>query len=170
MGETILFRTNDKTPLWVEDSVPGNIFFGYIGTYVGFEGWMTHVGAGYAEGVDPDYEPIRNVCDRFYLRPQWWKTLNDDPPDYQAIQLGINMWRKYRANLTLQQLKTEFEQNYSKLATAPEMPGVGETSAYGWRNPRGGWPYDIGRFNGPNEHRYWPPRLTDPAFWPLGGD
>jgi hypothetical protein len=174
MRTTILFRRNDGRPLWSEYSVPGNIFFGYIGSYVGFAGWGTHAGAGYAEAADPAHKPIRNVCDRLYLNPQWWGSLFDDPLDYQAIELGINLWRKYGQSLSLHQLKTEIENNYSKLSSPPAMPplqsGTGEIPVYGWRNPRGDWPYGVGRFNGPNAEKYWPPDFNDPDFYGLGGD
>jgi RHS repeat-associated protein len=174
LGRTVLLRGNDGTPLWSEYSIPGNIFFGYIGSYVGFAGWMTHAGAGYAEAAAPAHEPIRNVCDRFYLNPEWWKTFFDDPLDYHSVELGINLWRKYGETLNSEQLKAELENNYSKLAPPPAWPslqsGTGAAPAYGWQNPRGGWPYDVGRFNGPDEKKYWPPDFSDPDFYGLGGD
>ncbi len=101
-------------------------------------------------------------------------TFFDDPQDYQGVELGIDLWRKYGEALNSEQLKTEIENSYSKLAPAPDrpsvQPGAGETYPYGWRNPFGGWPYAVGRFNGPGEHKYWFPDFTDPDFYGLGGD
>ena len=161
LRETILFRTENGLPLWSEYSVPGNIFYGYVGRSAGFPGWTLHTGAGYAEAVDPAHEEIRNICDVAYLPPERIPTLGDDPIDYRGVQFGIDLWNKYGASLSLPQFRRELEQNYDKFAPPPALPGYSGIPDYPWKNPRGGWPYAIGRFNGPDEHRHWPPRLEN---------
>jgi RHS repeat-associated protein len=159
-GETILFRTESRELLWSEYSVPGNIFYGYIGTSAGL-GILLHAGAGYAEAVDPAHEEIRNICDVAYFPPERIPTLGDDPVDYRAVQFGIDLWRKYGGSLNLHQLRRELEQNYHQFAPPPVVPGEIGIPSYPWSNPRGGWPYRVGRFNGPDEHKHWPPRLEN---------
>lgn len=161
LNRTILFRTENGNLLWSEYSLPGNIFFGYIGTRIGFPGWLTHAGAGFAEAVDPAHEKIRNICGIAYLPPSRIPTLGDDPADYRSVEFGIELWKKYGASLSLPQFRRELEQNYHKFAPPLALPGSGGIPDYPWKNPRGGWPYDVGDFNGSREHEHWPPKLEN---------
>jgi hypothetical protein len=153
-SEIILFHTSTGLPYDAEYSVPGNIFYGYVGRSIGFWGWMLHGGAGWAEGTDPAHvgDPNRwtiSVCDwelfGFYANPDWADTLYDDPDDYQAVELGVRLWDKYGRGMTESQLIRELEQNRFQLAPTPIEYGG---NSYGWRNPHGWWPYKIGHFKG----------------------
>lgn len=158
MGQTILFMSNDNEQLWNEYSLPGNIFFGYVGSHIGFPGWLTHLGAGWAEAGDPAHKNKRNICDTYYLPPERIWTMGDDPLDYNSVQFGIDLWNKHRQGLTEHQLRDEIELNYQKFAPPPEWPGQGNTPNYGWQNVRKKWPYRVGDFKGPRADEFWPPR------------
>jgi hypothetical protein len=150
-SEIVLFRKSDHTPYDAEYSIPGNIFYGYVGSAIGFEGWLLHAGAGYAEGTDPAHAGDEHilpftVCGKpFYFNPQWIGTLNDDPDDYRAAGFGIQLWNQHRETMTESQFVRELEQNHHQFAPPPIEYGG---NAYGWRNPKGTWPYPVGYFNG----------------------
>ncbi len=150
---TILFRQNDQTPLYSEYSVPGNIFYAYVGSAIGFSTWWIHAGASYAEVGDPahvndEYYYATSVCNfklGAYVNPTWIPTLLDDPNDYRTIEFGIHLWNTYHEGLTESQLRAEIEQKYHTLTPPPMDPN---RKSYGWRNWRGTWPYPLGYFNG----------------------
>jgi hypothetical protein len=153
LGRTVLFRGNDDSLLWIENSVPGNIFFGYMSNYIGFPNYLTHAGASKAQ-LEDHFKDEKSVCELIPTIP----TFLDDPDDFAAIRFGMNLQRKYGASLTLFQLKDELAQNHHKFAQPPELPGTGSTPGYGWVNPEGGWPYEAGDFNGPRAEEFWPPK------------
>jgi len=151
--EVIVFHESDGTPFAAEYSVPGNIFYGYVGRSI-FPGWLLHLGAGYAEGTDPahvgdEYWRSVSVCKEdygFYLNPNWIGTLNDDPEDYQTVELGIQLWRTYRENMSEHQFVRELETHRFHFPLVPPIPYG--ANVFGWHNPRGGWPYPVGHFDG----------------------
>ena len=152
-SKRFLFRRSDHTPYSAEYSIPGNIFYGYVGRSIGFLGGVLHGFAGYAEGTDPshigdeNYYAVR-ICDReigFYYNPTWRHTFNDDPTDYNAVEFGIQLWDNYRERLTESQFVRELEQSVQQFAPVPIEYGG---NAYGWKNPRGTWPYHVGYFKG----------------------
>jgi len=153
LGPTILFKgDSNATLLWSEYSVPGNIFFGYVGSYVGFQGPVTHIGAGYAQAVD-QIKKIRNICDiPHYLPPSTIWYLGDNPTDYRGVQFGIDLWKRYGKSLTIYTLRRELEQNHHKFTPPPSIP----TSPR--KNLVKKWPYEVGDFSGYDEHKHWPPR------------
>jgi RHS repeat-associated protein len=163
IGRAITFFDNDQGFRWYEYSVPGNIFYGYIGSAAGFNSAALHAGASYAEIRDPahverdeaccpcppmDNQIVQN-CRKYlclYINPRWAPTGFDDPNDYHAVQLGVDLFKFYRDNLTFSQLINSITTNGDKLAHPASPP-----SSFEWTNPRGGWPYSPGRFNGPDE-------------------
>jgi RHS repeat-associated protein len=155
MGETILFRSNEGMPIWAEYSLPGNIFFGFMSNYIGFPDYVVHAGAGAAQLAD-HFRDNRPICAILPTVPY----LFDDPGDYRSVQFGSDLHRKYGRSLTLFQFRDELEQNQHQFPLPPQLPGQGNTPAYGWINSRGGWPYQVGRFNGDEEDEFWPP-----SFW-----
>jgi hypothetical protein len=111
---------------------------------------------------DPGHKARRNICDTYYLPPERIWTLGDDPWDYNSVQVGVNLWKKYGTSLTEYQLRDELEQNYYKFAPPPQWPGQGDTPNYGWQgNTIKKWPYKVGDFVGPRAAEFWPPRAGD---------
>ena len=165
LGEAITFFDNNNGFRWYEYSVPGNIFYGYIGSAAGFPGSILHGGASFAEITDPAHFPKDNsgntccpcpeidqiqgiVCQLIgcgYYNPLWIKTGFDDPTDFNAVQLGIDLYKDYREGLTFSQLIDVLTKNGDKLARTKYVP------SRHWINMRGGWPYDVERFNGPDD-------------------
>jgi len=66
---------------WYEYSMPGNIFFAYVGRVAGFSEWDIRVGAIYAQQVDPENDPALND----------WLGL-DQASDQAALELGFMMY------------------------------------------------------------------------------
>lgn len=155
----IVFHKADGTPFATEYSVPGNIFYGYVGRSV-FLGELLHLGAGYAEGTDPshawdEYWYGMRVCGEdygFYLNPQYLATWYDDPQDYRMVEFGIQLWENYRENLTENQFVQEIENHRYQLPLVPSIPYG--TTPFGWRNPKGTWPYRVGYFDGSKPSRF----------------
>lgn len=163
IGRAITFFDNNQGFRWYEYSVPGNIFYGYIGSAAGFSGFMLHAGASYAEIKDPAHSkrgesccPCPDLDNEFtdkcreilclYTNPKWVLTGFDDPTDFHGVQLGIDLYNAYHENLTFSQLINHITVNGDKLAHPSASP-----SSFEWNNPRGGWPYNPGRFNGPDD-------------------
>jgi RHS repeat-associated protein len=172
IGRAITFIDYQQGFRWYEYSVPGNIFYGYIGTAAGFSELMLHGGASYAEIIDPSHQQQGESCcpyvcsglyfnigpfsvgisiyckllGCYYINPSWAATYFDDPTDYSAIDLGIELYKSYQNGLTFTQLIRSINSRADKLAHPSYTP-----SSFYWINPLGGWPYDIGRFNGPND-------------------
>jgi len=116
-SKAIVFRKTDDTPYAVEYSVPGNIFYGYVGRSI-FPGSLLHLGAGYAEGTDPSHIGeehwypliVYGVCVfDFYLNPRYLATWFDDPEDYRTVEFGIQLWENHGESLTEAQLVEELE-------------------------------------------------------------
>jgi RHS repeat-associated protein len=160
MGDAITFMDDYQGFRWYEYSVPGNIFYGYIGSAAGFPSFMLHGGASYAEIRDPAHIerdeaccPCPDIGSEFaqkcrsllcvYINPRWTPTFFDDPTDYNGVQLGIDLYKSHPGNITLNQLVNGLTKNGDKLAHPPFTHPT-----FAWTNPQGGWPYVSGRFNG----------------------
>jgi RHS repeat-associated protein len=67
---------------WYEYSMPGNIFYGYVGRAAGFGEWDLRAGAFYAQQMDPENDPELN---------DWFLGL-DQAGDQAALELGFMMY------------------------------------------------------------------------------
>lgn len=123
--------------------MPGNIFFGYIGRASGFTALELYAGAGWAEYWDPAHDPM----DEEYTGPYKGeiRAFGDDPIDYEAVKLGVSLWDRFGANITLGQFKSVLNSHLSGLAhQAPDPDLVEERIAQEW-------PYPVGFFNNRGE-------------------
>ena len=121
---------------WFEYSVLGNILYGYVGTQAGFSEIELRLGAGYAEARDPENRPKFNwpaIHPIAYLPEERRPYYYDDPFDYRAVGMGIEMSRRYSDNVTLQAfqaLVTEYHQLMAR--GAPNYaPVAGPGAPYG---------------------------------------
>jgi hypothetical protein len=80
-----------------------------------------------------------------YYNPSWIGSGFDDPTDFNGVQFGVDLYKNYGEELTFGQLIDELTLRGSKLAHPVLVP------SYIWINPNPGWPYDPGRFNGPDD-------------------
>jgi RHS repeat-associated protein len=150
---------------WYEYSVPGNIYFGWMGMAVGFPDWFLHVGAGVAEIIDPvhqekrdctitrqirvrikidvsgvDRELEQNIC----INPDWCRSNFDEPGDWWNVEFGIRLYKTHGPALAYGEWLTFLGSHGRLLTPAPAMPhDVG-------RHRNTGFPYGVGYFNGPN--------------------
>ena len=98
---------------WYRYDVIANIHFGYIGRAAGFTGLELHVGTGQAQSKDT---PGTGV----------WYALGDDPLDYNAVQMGIDLfnWAK-PTELRISTFRAMLGLNYFNIlaqGTRPPMP------------------------------------------------
>jgi len=137
----------------IEFSVPGNIFFAYIGRAAGFSGVELQQGAAWAEFWDPAHKeghreyvgPYEGTFPIPVPGPTWWdpSTWNwgDEPKDHEAVTLGIQLWNKYRDTMTRSQLEGEVASHVSVLDRhKPSLDPVTEDIARDW-------PYPVGYFD-----------------------
>ena len=73
---------------WYEYSMPGNIFYAYVGRVAGFSEWDIRVGAIYAQQVDPENDPALND----WLGLNRWGLGLDQASDQAALELGFMMY------------------------------------------------------------------------------
>jgi RHS repeat-associated protein len=73
---------------WYEYSMPGNIFYAYVGRSAGFSEFDIRAGAVYAQQNDPDNDPALN---------DWFLGL-DQADDQAALDLGFEMYRLTRGS------------------------------------------------------------------------
>jgi RHS repeat-associated protein len=149
---------------WYEYSVPGNIHYGFVGRAAGFSGSLLHVGAGVAEIRDLAHVEAGEACcpvycrtewfgpfpyalciplGCYYVNPAWWRTAFDEPGDWQNVEFGVRLYDTYKAQMTLEQFRDFLATNGNTLTPAAHIP------EWNWTNPQGGWPYEVGRFDGP---------------------
>jgi len=153
---------------WYEYSVPGNIFFGWMGMAVGLSDNFLHLGAGYAEMVDPAHqerqdcdittkvpipnlatgEPETNVC----INRDWVSTGLDEPGDWWNVEFGIRLYKTYGPHLSYTDLLSFLGSNGGMLT--PGATPRDEGSHNGGRPVAGTegaacrWPYEAGCVNG----------------------
>ena len=134
----------------IEYSVPGNIFYGYIGMAAGLGGSTVQIGAAVAERIDPAHNknnkeeytgPYQGVLRIDPLTPPFTWNFGDEPRDHEAVTLGIMLWRDYEASMTRGQFESTMGQYISKLARWSPLrtPVDRETST--------AYPYRVGYFN-----------------------
>lgn len=113
---------------WFDYSTPGNIFYGYVGRAAGFTSLELHAGATYAQQVDPENVPELNA----------WH--GDQPTDFEAIEVGVEMYRHCGRNTTLTCFQNALKRHLSGMAlSAP--PANPYYSPYGTT-------YPVGHFDG----------------------
>jgi RHS repeat-associated protein len=127
---------------WHEYSVAGNILYGGIANEAGFSTLEVRAGAGYAEARDPDNKDKRNFPSKAwplaYLPLGRLPYLFDDPYDYQAVGMGMEMQKRYGADVTVpefQSLLVDYQDRLAK-GTPDQSPVMA-----------GGWPYAPGDFD-----------------------
>ncbi|MEJ5203473.1 MAG: RHS repeat-associated core domain-containing protein [Anaerolineales bacterium] len=163
-GRSVLLRF-PRGYEWIEYSVPGNIHYGFVGRASGFSGALLHMGASYAEITDPAhanqgesccpeicmvghvgpvlFEYCKNIgC--YYINPEWFSGLFDDPDDFDSVEFGVKLFNTHGSNPTFTQFESFLASHVSELTKAPYIPD------WKWINPRSGWPYQVGRFDGPD--------------------
>jgi hypothetical protein len=121
---------------WLEYSVPGNIFFSYVGRAAGFTLGELQIGAGIAEITDPNHDEL------LYIRLDWISTMFDDPMDAAAVEFGSALYDAYGTTMTVEDFENLMVDHSSGLlhATPPMLPEVHD-----------GWPYPPGHFRPPGD-------------------
>jgi RHS repeat-associated protein len=169
MGQAIVLFDDIEIDRWYEYSVPGNIHFGFVGRAAGMPGWLLHAGASYAEIYDPAHLELDvfglevccpcpegkagDLCRKLlcaYTNPLWIGSGFDDPKDWNAVELGITLYDSYGISMSFSQFADGLTSKRENLARPASIPNSQ------WANPRGGWPYAVGRFNGPREMEFEP--------------
>lgn len=124
---------------WYEYSVLGNILYGFTGAEANFAEWEIRVGAGYAEARDPENADKRNWPSAgpvAYLPPGRRPYYYDNAQDYHAVGAGIEMSRRYGADVSIREFQAL-------------LVDYGEGLAKGTLNEGDvpGWPYVSGQFD-----------------------
>jgi len=172
-SQAIVLLENNDGFRWYEYSVPGNIHYGFIGRAAGIPDWLLHAGASYAEIYDPAHMQrdifgtdiccpcpdgaAGGVCRILlcpYLNPPWIVSGFDDPKDWNAVETGIQLFNSGGANISF----TAFVSGMTTWGSSLDQPTI--IPEWNWVNPRSGWPYTVGRFNGPREAEYEPMILS----------
>jgi hypothetical protein len=118
--------------------MPGNIHFGFVGRAAGFSGEALHLGAGYAEIIDPAHKDRGEACcpqyclywpdavcielGCYYFNPEWIKYFFDDPEDYQSVEFGIKLFNQHGKNLSFGQFQTFLTNHRSMLKMGVPRP------------------------------------------------
>jgi RHS repeat-associated protein len=145
MGESIrlCYQTGCE---WLDYSVPGNINYGYTGRAAGFTGFELHSGASYAEVCDPAHSLADKLCPvdgSGYFNTDWALTAFDDPTDYTAVELGIELYSRNPSGVN----RDDFERLLGKYL--PTLDKADRPKRI-YRNLVYGTNYPVGIFDGPN--------------------
>ena len=135
---------------WFEYSTAGNILYGFTGTAAGFTPIELDLGAGYAQLRDhfSKGDEIGTLATAF-----------DTRDDYYAVQFGVELYYNTLGQgrpLTVREfsaLLVKYDHLHDMAVRDPPK-GVKQPAAEGW-------PYQAGRFNGPNRPR---PSWLFPSF------
>jgi RHS repeat-associated protein/uncharacterized repeat protein (TIGR01451 family) len=148
---------------WHDYSVPGNIYFGWMGMAVGLSERSLHYGAGIAEVVDPVHRKeggtclITDVPPILSRRPgmkctlslcpnlDWLDTQFDETGDWWNVEFGIQLYKTHGAHLNYAGWLTFLGRHGYYLTRGEKPPDAGHFEAKGTRTP---WPYDVGSFDG----------------------
>lgn len=106
-----LFYRND---LW------GNVHYGFVGRAVGFSRQMLRQGAGGAQLVsDLTHGRFSNIGDSIVrLISNYDGFASYDPPgDTRSVELGVELYDKFKLNLTFNQFLSEVRRNANRLPT-----------------------------------------------------
>jgi RHS repeat-associated protein len=168
LGNTVMLRyiaSGARGYGWYEYSVPGNIYFGWMGMAVGFPDWFLHVGAGVAEIIDPvhqekgdctitrqirvrleidDFDVDRELEQNICINPDWCRSSFDEPGDWWNVEFGIQLYKTHGPGLGYSQWLTFLGSHGWFLTPAPSTPEVVG------RHRNTAFPYHVGYFNGPN--------------------
>jgi hypothetical protein len=118
-GESIMLCESEADCDWYEYSMPGNIFYAYVGRVVGFTEFEIRAGAIYAQQKDPENDPEKNDWQ------PWWSPIGlDQATDVAALELGFQMYHLAKGSSNYQTVLNAFrialKQNKSKLAQSSE--------------------------------------------------
>jgi hypothetical protein len=107
-GNSIML-CDHETCDWYEASMPGNIFYAYVGRAAGFTEFEIRAGAVYAQQVDPENDPNTNNW-------PWWSPWGlDQATDQAAITLGFQIYNmthgSSNANVVMSAFKTTLKQH-----------------------------------------------------------
>ncbi len=87
----------------------GNIHYGYLGRSIGFTAAELILGAGVFHRIDnPNSGPITDFLTQPFSL--------DDPKDKAAVELGMDLWRRYKFGVSLRSIVMSVQNNVSKLA------------------------------------------------------
>jgi RHS repeat-associated protein len=119
-GESIMLCGSDECG-WYEYSMPGNIFYAYVGRAAGFSEFEIRAGAVYAQQTDPENVAWLNT----------WYGL-DQASDQAAIELGFELFDLTRGTASEDILRVYFkylvDAYQNRLAQANEPTGAYFTS------------------------------------------
>lgn len=97
LGQSIQLCDTDSCD-WYEYSMPGNIFYAYVGRVVGFSEFEIRAGAVYAQQTDPENKPFEN---------DWWGL--DQKTDEAAISFGFQLYNSVHQASSPEQLQSAFK-------------------------------------------------------------
>jgi len=143
LGDSIML-CDDEICDWYERSMPGNIFYAYVGRVAGFSEFELRAGAVYAQQRDPQNNPLTN---------NWpWPIFGlDQASDQAAIELGFQMYNIVRRSpselVLMAAFKTALRAKKFRLQHMPEP-----TKPYASPFPTGpnGPEFPLGYFDGVN--------------------
>ncbi len=131
---------------WYEASMPGNIFYAYIGRVAGFTEIELRAGAVFAQQTDPDNNPDTNDW-----QPSWSPIGLDQATDQTAITLGFQLYNLTRGSSDINSVTAAFKtvlKQYKK-GLHHQFPAFTSYSV-SYPNTPNGPLYPIGRFDGNN--------------------
>jgi hypothetical protein len=98
---------------WYGYDVPANIHYGYVGFAIGFDRQWLHFWAGAAQ--------IQSGTSDW----RWSSWFFDDPKDYEALRVGMDLFELYGSGITAERLTLLLEERklLLNLAVAPKPPG-----------------------------------------------
>ena len=100
---------------WYSYDIPANIHYGYVGRAIGFNREWLLFGAGAAQ--------IKAGTSDW----KWSAWYFDDPSDYTAVQVGMDLFDRYGYNITENNLAIVLEERKSLLKLAPAQIPPGAT-------------------------------------------
>jgi len=97
LGDDVMLCGFDEC-YWFEYSMPGNIFYAYVGRAAGFSEFEIRAGAVYAQQTDPENNPRLN---------DWYGL--DQASDQAAIELGFELYDRAQGTANEDILKIHFK-------------------------------------------------------------
>ena len=145
LGESIMLCDNETCD-WYEYSMPGNIFYAYIGRVSGFSEVELRAGAVFAQQTDPNNVPSKNDW-----KPSWSPIGLDQASDEAAITLGFRLYDMAHGSSDPSTVMASFKTVLGQYKAGLEHKTVPFIS-YDARLPIGpdGPEFPFGRFDGKN--------------------